>query len=254
MSSFRPYLTYGQGLLASESDPHEAHRNFDGWIAKVSEELAERFPGTSLQAEWLGLPYSHLILEGRYLKDPKAWIQFREVVGERIRWLGDLLKTTQLAATAPRSNNALSKRVFVVHGHNEVMKLAVARLLEKLKLEPIILHEQESRGLTIIEKIERYSDVGFAVVLMTADDVGAAKAKSPDGLQARSRQNVILELGYFVALLGRSCVCALYESGVEVPSDFDGVVYTLIDPAESWKLSLAKEIRAAGLSVDLNDL
>ena len=77
----------------------------------------------------------------------------------------------------------------------------VCRFLEKLKLQPIVLHEQASRGMTVIEKIEANSEVEFAVVLMTADDVGAVKTAS-DKLAPRARQNVVLELGYFVARIG----------------------------------------------------
>jgi predicted nucleotide-binding protein len=98
------------------------------------------------------------------------------------------------------------------------MKESVARFLEKLDLRPIILHEQPNKGRTVIEKFEAHSDVGFAVVLLTPDDVGGL-ASSPDKLSRRARQNVILELGYFIGKLGRAKVCALYKEGVEIPSD-----------------------------------
>src|ERR1035438_6975181 len=67
----------------------------------------------------------------------------------------------------------LTKKVFVVHGHDDEAKEKVARFLERLKLEPIILHEQPNEGRTVIEKFEVFADVGFAVVLLTPDDVGA---------------------------------------------------------------------------------
>jgi predicted nucleotide-binding protein len=143
-------------------------------------------------------------------------------------------------------------KVFLVHGHDESAKEGTARFLEKLNLEPIILHEQPNEGQTIIEKVEKYGGVAFAVVLLTPDDVGAARDKQ-DNLRPRARQNVILELGYFLGRLGRKHVAALLKGDVEKPSDYDGVVYIPMDAGGAWKLQLAKELKATGLNVDLND-
>jgi predicted nucleotide-binding protein len=77
-----------------------------------------------------------------------------------------------------------------------------------LSLETIILHEQPNAGQTIIEKVERYAGVAFAVVLLTPDDIGAEKGNESH-LRPRARQNVILELGYFLARLGRKHIAAL---------------------------------------------
>lgn len=143
-----------------------------------------------------------------------------------------------------------TRKVFVVHGHDNEMKEAVARFLERLDFEPIILHEQASGGDTIIEKFERNSDVGYAVVLLSPDDLAASKDNS-DELQPRARQNVILELGYFVGRLGRPCVCPLVRGPLEVPSDFHGVVYVPFD-GEDWKIHLVKELKHLGFAIDAN--
>jgi hypothetical protein len=95
------------------------------------------------------------------------------------------------------------RRVFLVHDHDESARETAARFLEKLSLEPVILHEQPSSGRTIIEKVEQYSEVAFALVLLAPDDVGA-KHGSEQALVPRARQNVILELGYFIGKLGRT--------------------------------------------------
>ena len=148
----------------------------------------------------------------------------------------------------PRSN-----RVFVVHGHDETIREKVAGFLRKLDLEPIVLHEQPNIGRTIIEKFVDYADVGFAVILLTPDDVGAVKNKEND-LKPRARQNVIFELGYFVGILGRNKVCALKEKNVETPSDYDGVVYTDLDAAGAWKMEVVRELKGAGFEIDANRL
>jgi predicted nucleotide-binding protein len=148
----------------------------------------------------------------------------------------------------------VSQKVFTVHGHDEAAKHAVARFIERLDLETIILDEQPSEGLTIIEKFEKYAgSADFAIVLITPDDVGAPIEKRND-LKLRARQNVIFELGYFFHALGRRRVCALYKEGVELPSDIYGVVYVLMDEFDAWQLTLAREMRQAGLSFDANKL
>ena len=98
------------------------------------------------------------------------------------------------------SNNL--KKIFVVYGHNEHAKIELEALLRRWDLEPIILDQKASSGKTIIEKLEEYSkDVGYAIVLATPDDDG--KSKSEDAYKSRVRQNVVLELGMFLAKLGR---------------------------------------------------
>lgn len=149
----------------------------------------------------------------------------------------------------PMLKAQLSSKVFVVHGHDDAAREKVARFLEQIGLEAIILHEQANRGRTIIEKIDAHSDVGFAVVLLTPDDEGCVKGGTPE---PRVRQNVLLELGFFIGRLGRNKVCALKRGEVEIPSDFDGVVWETMDSAGAWKQALARELEAAGHSIDWN--
>lgn len=156
--------------------------------------------------------------------------------------------STKLEVILPVSNN----KIFIVHGHDHGALQPVARFLEKNDFEAIILHEQANNGRTIIEKIEKNSDVGFAVVLLTPDDIGRGLSDLED--KPRARQNVILELGYFIGRLGRERVCALKTTELEIPSDFGGVVYTEMDRHEAWKFSLAKELKAAGYFIDMNKM
>jgi predicted nucleotide-binding protein len=153
----------------------------------------------------------------------------------------------------PRIDSSSSNRVFVVHGHDEGVRDQVARLIERLDLEPIVLQEQTDEGRTIIEKFEQHAlDVGYAVILLTADDFGYGPGEPEPDASNRARQNVILELGYFMGKLGRARTTALYTDGVELPSDIHGVLYIPLD--SNWELKLAREMRAAGLPVDMNRL
>ncbi len=139
------------------------------------------------------------------------------------------------ARSIETNEHEISNEVFVVHGRDEGAKETVARFLTRLGLQPIILHEQPNQGRTIIEKFEEYAQVSYAVVLLTPDD----KCISETGdCTFRARQNVILELGYFIGQLGRKHTCALLKGDIEIPSDFDGVLYVKMDDGGGWKAQL----------------
>lgn len=150
-------------------------------------------------------------------------------------------------------NVPVGNDVFIVHGHDTALQQMVARTLETLGLNPIILSEQPNQGNTVIEKFEQHSSTSsFAIVLLTPDDEG--KSIKDTVLQKRARQNVILELGYFIGKIGRKRVLPLYIEGVELPSDITGVVYTLVDVTKRWQFELVKELKAAGYAVDANKI
>ncbi len=151
----------------------------------------------------------------------------------------------------PQNGRIDSKEVFIVHGRDNEAKETVARFLEQLELTPVILHEQPSKGSTIIEKFERHAQPAFTVVLLTPDDIGAHK-DDESNLKPRARQNVIFELGFFIGRLGRERVCALTKGNVEIPSDYEGVVYIPLDDAGGWKGNIVRELKTAGLDVDAN--
>lgn len=145
-------------------------------------------------------------------------------------------------------------KVFVVHGRDEGARQIVVRVIEQLGLEAVTLDEKPNQGRTVIEKFEEEAtEVGFAVVLLTPDDEGRLKGEENE-FNPRARQNVIFELGYFAKSLGRKRVCALRKDNVEIPSDYQGVIYIPMDDGSGWKLDLTKELRAAGYAVDANDL
>jgi hypothetical protein len=138
-------------------------------------------------------------------------------------------------------DRAFYNKCFIVHGHDEARKYEVARFIDNdLRKKAIILHEQPNKGRTIIEKFESYSAVDFAVALWTADDLG--KEKKEDDLKERARQNVIFETGFFIGKVGRQNVIVLYENGVEIPSDYSGVIF--IPFTGNWKDDLRKEVDA----------
>lgn len=154
------------------------------------------------------------------------------------------LKTLPEPAETESSSRS-PNRVFVVHGQNDSARSAVVSFLSRVGLRGIVLHEQPNMGRHLLTKfIEEADLVTFAIVLMTDDDVGSLKGHE---LAPRARQNVILELGYFLSHLGQERVCALITSGLETPSDFDGIVYIRMDADARWEAELKRELLAAGM-------
>jgi predicted nucleotide-binding protein len=153
-------------------------------------------------------------------------------------------------ATKPVEKAALKRSVFIVHGRDGHPREAVARFLERIGFQVVVLHEQPNGGQTVIEKFEKHGDVGFAVVLLTPDDVGGLKGEELQ--RPRARQNVILELGYFIGKLGRSRVVALKSGDIELPSDFVGVAYEEFDAGGGWQKRLAGELQNASYDIDWN--
>lgn len=203
------------------------------------------------------------------IDDPRSWKI--HIPREIRRWskletIDEYVKTREdeiLAITRTRTQTHGRKEqemtaapIFIVHGHDDGRKHEVARLLERLtKRGPVILHEQADQGQTIIEKFEKHaSSAAFAVVLLTGDDVGGERGALAADMKRRARQNVVFELGYFVGAIGRRHVVALYETGVEIPSDLHGVLYTKLDSGGAWKSKLARELRASGIAVDPSPL
>jgi hypothetical protein len=148
-----------------------------------------------------------------------------------------------------------SNRVFIVHGHNNEMKQATKEVVSRLGLKPVILHEQPDQGKTIIEKFEDYADVGFAIVLLSPDDINVVDHDSEKDI-ARPRQNVILELGFLIGKIGRSKVFVLKHSDpkLELPTDYSGVLYTEYDESMNWRFKLVKELQASEFAVNANDI
>lgn len=229
--------------VSSEAD-------YRSWENRVSAFLSAAIDDESATQKFKGLGVEGLLESWKKCRERQ--LGYLEGLSFRVIEKSD----SAIAKATPESSVSVvqqTKKVFIVHGHDNEVKETVARFVEKLKLSPIVLHEKPNAGRTIIEKFEVFADVGFAVVLLTPDDLGGA-ASSPKDLRPRARQNVILELGYFMGKLSRFRVCALYKPGVEIPSDYQGVLYVEYDAGGAWKQKLAQELVEANFSIDLDGL
>lgn len=194
-----------------------------------------------------------------------TYAERRTYISEQFTPLLDLLEfgqssapvsqTTSNTPQVPPANTTTvarnKRKVFIVHGRDNEAKYEVSRFIEQLGLEAIILHEQANAGMTIIEKIEHYSnDADFALVLYTGCDHGRGVHESNVPPKNRARQNVVFEHGYLMAKLGRENVCSLVKGQIETPNDISGVVYVPLDENSGWKNSVAKELTECGYKIN----
>lgn len=181
--------------------------------------------------------------------------EVRGVIAERIRVLASVSERLDVYESAedvlpPASSGEPDGSIFLVHGQDLAAREQVRRFVERATgMAVVVLDEQPNKGEDLLGKLLAHAlRAAFAVVLLTGDDVGGPNV---DQLKPRARQNVILELGLFLGLLGRSKVAALYQIGVELPSDFVGVGYIPLD-GDGWQMRLVKELRAAGIPASID--
>lgn len=165
-------------------------------------------------------------------------------------------KSTSTAVTEEEDEDTDNK-IFIVHGHDAMVKYELELFLREIGLNPIVLHREANEGNTIIEKFEKYGDVSYAFILLTPDDIAYQKieGEKPDDereIEFRARQNVIFEFGYFIGKLGRNRVCCLYKPGTALPTDIQGLLYKQVTGTiEQIGYDLIKEIKAAGYELNL---
>jgi predicted nucleotide-binding protein len=190
---------------------------------------------------------------------PKALFlvsQFQLLQRRIVSSVGNMLSPNPLYEFSKMASKSIvSKNVFIVHGKDDKPKLELARMLEKSGFNAIILSEQPDKGRTIIEKLEEETlDVGYVFVILTPDDVVTDLPSPlppppypPFNFRYRARQNVILELGYFVSKVGRNRVCCLHKGDLELPSDIHGVLFKKFDKTvEECYKGIVEELKAVG--------
>lgn len=259
-------ITLVESLLCDLSNlPHRSHDRLDALLRRTKMILTKVFGPSSSYLKDLedAVFYPSVYYSG--MPDSTYETSWKSGKTSLTNLLKTALEEIQLMippAQALRSSTSLTEspnaapNVFVVHGHDDEMKLAVARILEALNLKPIILHEQPDRGRTIIEKFIDHSSVQFAIVLFSPDDMAYESKSLPNSARPRARQNVVLELGFFLGSLGREKVLVLHRPvpNFDMPSDYAGVLFKPFDSGGVWRFELVRELHANGFDVDANQL
>ena len=234
---------------------------FNVWKKNVERALKQIFPNDdSYPKQFLDISFS--LAYWVATSDPKSLAEqaieanerYVEGLNESKLVLESFLEETKNSPstdTSPEPQKT-GKNIFIVHGHDRESLLEIKDIITRLKLTPIILHEQEDEGFTIIEKLETHSvQADYAIILLTPDDVGYPKGKESQK-KFRARQNVFLELGLFLGLIGRKKLAVIYKEDVEIPSDYKGVIFIPLEG--EWRIKLAKEMKKAGINLSLDDL
>jgi predicted nucleotide-binding protein len=161
-------------------------------------------------------------------------------------------------------NPTEEKQIFIVYGHDTTSREQLELVLEKLKLN----HSKivNDTGMTIVEALEKkVSEIHCGIVLLTDDDLAISKydytKKSEAGepietmLSMRARQNVVLELGMLIPVLGRENIIVLKKEGVEIPSDMNGVFYIGFEKhIKETVQKLATRLKDIGFNIDTDGL
>lgn len=244
-----PYLA-GETIVINGTtlDPKKLHRfiitstdkNLDRTIEEIKiEDAKDQSPysmfGTSVK--WRAIDTGKVVTDKYITKPPGSLVSKRSIE----------IDTT----IKSKPNN----KVFIVHGHDTELKNDTELFLKSINLDPIVLHRQLDEGLTVIEKFEKHSEVTYAIILLTPDDIGfpiseIKKTEIERAIEYRARQNVIFEFGFFVGKLHRKKVCCIYKEGVTLPSDLGGLIYKKVNKSvEEVGLFLMQELKNAGLPV-----
>ena len=209
---------------------------------------SEKFDGAIVKSDRRGPRASQ---DAYIVSSERAGVILQSMIDEIEKYWPDDDQGQNPFATPKTQKQSITNQVFIIHGRDAGTKNTVARFLESLDLQPVILHEQPDRGRTIIEKFEDYAQVDFAIALFTPDDFGGLEGDDP---QSRARQNVVFEFGYFIGKYGREKVRALVKGNIEIPSNYSGVLNIPLDDSDGWKMHLVRELRSAGFDVDANRL
>jgi len=182
---------------------------------------------------------------------------------ERAPLVGAELATPDAVAPAepdeaPRPATARAHRLFLAHGRDDRWKEAVEHLLAQAGTEEVtILNDHPEERVKLLEHIgEQPGGSRYAIVLLTADDIGAIRLESAEEpyFTTRPSQRVVFEMGFLIAALTPGRVCVLYEDGVELPYELTGISHVRLDLAGTWQPKLLLALCRAGFDYDLNRL
>ncbi|AZE16528.1 hypothetical protein C4K09_2067 [Pseudomonas chlororaphis subsp. aureofaciens] len=260
----------GLELKQRKVDTREAYdlllKGYQKWDAFNNELLKQLFSTNELAKE-----YSYLGIASIAMREPSLGEKIADIfkkVDNKIHRIDSIIERIELIpidetkvsdsikpSDIATEKQPRTKKVFVVHGRDEIAKTSLEVFLHEIGLEPVVLHRQADEGMTVIEKFEKHSDVGYVFILLTPDEVAylANEDKKPDSernKEFRARPNVIFEFGYFIGKFGRSKVCCLYTGNVSLPSDLNGIIYKKFDRSiEEIAYSVIKDLKASGYAI-----
>jgi predicted nucleotide-binding protein len=262
-------MELGQAFLsrsiASSEDYDSVDKEYRKWNDFNVALLKQLFTTEDIASEYKAFSGVPVILMGYSETFAQTVQDLRKRIDGRVHRLDSIIERiklfpvtgvagqSNLSISAPRSADLTeSNKVFVVHGRDDAAKANLEAFLHEIGLEPVVLHRQADEGLTVIEKFEKHSDVRYAFILLTPDEVAylvseSGRADADRDKELRARPNVIFEWGYFVGKLGRPRVCCISTGDVIVPSDMNGLVTKRYrSSVDEVAYNIIKDLKAAG--------
>jgi len=245
----RIFLSKKGGLFASDEGVYIYYVNGNATMDIIREGLKDYtkfFEDSGLNADDQGIFLVSGSIDDKLFRDLKKAVIDDDTIRNSIKLISTEKKIESVDQEEKKGKVKGNSRIFMVHGRDKAPALELARFLEKkYPIDAVFLQEEAHRGKTLIEKLEEYSGVDYALITLTPDDVGALKGEK---LKDRSRQNVIFELGQFIGKIGRKNICLLIEGEVELPSDLHGIGYLSFTKGVKECFSdVEKELKAAKL-------
>jgi hypothetical protein len=115
---------------------------------------------------------------------------------------------------------------------------AARAFVEQLGLQAVPV--ETSGSGSVVAELDGLRELDFAIVTLSAADLGEGS------------RSAFLSIGFLLGVLpqGRLC-CLLADQSAPVP-ELDGMPRHTMDAGGLWRLLLAREMRQAGLNVDMN--
>lgn len=254
--------------VVSHADYEFLQKEYRKWNSFNTELLKQLFTTEDLANEYSATTIGPMIIGGYHEESLAEKVaSLKQQFDRKIHRLDSIVDRLELYSVAPSVSDSEepvpsglkarteTNKVFIVHGRDDAAKANLEAFVREIGLEPIVLHRQADEGLTVIEKFEKHSDVGYAFILLTPDELAylasdSGKPEASRAIERRARPNVIFEWGYFVGKLGRPRVCCISTGNVDLPSDMNGLVTKRYQSSvEEVAYSIIKDLKAAGYKV-----
>lgn len=256
-------IDFGSLLIDLEILANSSNEDFSNEFWSEYENYLKKYNCLLKNLQSLGFFKEINLIETVPLSDQSFGSGFSKYEKAKLREISNasniLLRKAKLLLSPPVSeirlnNKVRSNQIFLINGSDPNMKLDVVQKLEMLDLDPIILDEKKDEELTIIDRINEFCNISFAVILLSPDEITYPKEKTPNDAKYGPKQKVIFELGYFIGRLGKQNVVAIFKKNksFQIPNDFVGIQW--IEYKIDWYYKLIKILKECNFNVNTNKI
>ncbi|GEM_PF-6472732 len=146
-------------------------------------------------------------------------------------------------------------RVLLVPGSDQLINNEVAAFLRSLAVE-VTMYSQSEEQAPLIDRLNRYAYSDFIVVIFSPDFYFYPRTQSHENASIMAPQEMVFQLGYLVAKLGRQKIVVLCQEHDRLrrPTDYFDLYYVSLNPMGSWKTDIVNRMKSSGVPVPENQL